>query len=92
VIPGVSIRYATRYPIKEQEEFTMEIKVNGMPQVIEEGEIDVYRLLELNEVRTPEMVAVQLNGQFVNQAAYAETRLKSNDEVEFLYFMGGGRG
>lgn len=68
----------------------MEIRVNGAVQVIEEEEIDINRLLELNEVRTPEMVAVQLNGKFVHQTAYAETRLRPDDEVDFLYFMGGG--
>jgi sulfur carrier protein len=70
----------------------MEIKVNGAVQVIEEGEINILRLLALNEVATPEMVAVQLNGEFVDQAVYAETRLQADDEVEFLYFMGGGGG
>jgi sulfur carrier protein len=68
----------------------MEIKVNGVLQHIEEGEVSIARLLELNQVSTPAMVAVQLNGQFVDQAAYPATRLREGDEIEFLYFMGGG--
>jgi sulfur carrier protein len=70
----------------------MEIKVNGALQLIDEGEVNIARLLELNEVQTPAMVAVQLNGRFVDQASYAAILLQADDEVEFLYFMGGGRG
>jgi sulfur carrier protein len=70
----------------------MEIKVNGTLQLIDEGEVNIARLLEINEVQSPAMVAVQLNGRFVDQASYTDIRLQPEDEVEFLYFMGGGRG
>jgi sulfur carrier protein len=38
----------------------------------------------------PEAVSVQLNGNFVKRENFSTTHLKENDEVEFLYFMGGG--
>jgi sulfur carrier protein len=31
-----------------------------------------------------------LNGEFVERANYGNASLKENDEVDFLYFMGGG--
>ena len=36
------------------------------------------------------MVAVQINGEFVDIQNYASTYLKSGDDIDFLYFMGGG--
>jgi thiamine biosynthesis protein ThiS len=42
------------------------------------------------DVEMPEMVAVQLNGEFVNKKDLEKTILHENDEIDFLYFMGGG--
>jgi sulfur carrier protein len=36
------------------------------------------------------MVSVQLNGEFVDRQQFAATMFKEGDEVDFLYFMGGG--
>ena len=38
----------------------------------------------------PEMVSVELNGDILDRDAFATTQLSNDDEVEFLYFMGGG--
>ena len=43
-------------------------------------------------IESPEMVAVQLNGEFVDKKMYADTIVRDNDSLEFLYFMGGGAG
>jgi len=67
----------------------MKIKVNGTVQEIEAG-LSVADLLARHHVEQPEMVSVQLNGEFVQRGRYAATVLKENDEVDFLYFMGGG--
>jgi len=67
----------------------MKIKVNGAVQEIEAG-LSIANLLIRNKVEQPEMVSVQLNGEFVQRDRYAVTTLKENDEVDFLYFMGGG--
>lgn len=69
----------------------MEITVNGTTQIVNPGELNIARLLEMNEVLAPEMVAVQLNGRFVKRGTYEATRVQPGDEIEFLYFMGGGR-
>ena len=68
----------------------MEITVNGESQLIPENETTIARLLELRKVESPEMVAVQLNGEFVELNSYPITALNQGDDVEFLFFMGGG--
>ncbi|PKN01565.1 MAG: thiamine biosynthesis protein ThiS [Elusimicrobia bacterium HGW-Elusimicrobia-1] len=66
------------------------IKVNGNPQEIADG-VTVAALLALNKVEMPDMVSVQLNGEFVKRDNFGSTVVKENDEIDFLYFMGGGR-
>ncbi len=68
----------------------MQIKVNGTSQEIETG-LNIAGLLVCNKVEQPDMVSVQLNGEFVQRDRVATTVVKEGDEVEFLYFMGGGR-
>lgn len=68
----------------------MKIKVNGEPQVIDKASLTVADLLVLNNVEHPETVSVQLNGQFVESKQYPTTKVQENDEVDFLYFLGGG--
>jgi sulfur carrier protein len=68
----------------------MQITVNGEANELQEAGVNLSRLLELRQVESPEMVAVQLNGEFVNMANYPSTFLKAGDDVDFLYFMGGG--
>jgi sulfur carrier protein len=66
------------------------ITVNGEPQAIQEETITVAQLLIHNKVEMPEMVSVQLNGEFLDRQFFETTTLKHADEVDFLYFMGGG--
>lgn len=66
------------------------ITVNGEPQTIQEETITVAKLLSLNKVEMPDMVSVQLNGEFLDRQGYETTTVKHADEVDFLYFMGGG--
>jgi len=44
-----------------------------------------------NKVEQPDMVSVQLNGEFVPRDRFAATVFQDGDEIDFLYFMGGGR-
>jgi len=34
---------------------------------------------------------VELNGEILERESFATTPVKDGDEVEFLYFMGGGK-
>ncbi len=67
----------------------MKIKVNNKVQALED-EINLTELLVKNKVEMPEMVSVQLNGEFVKKEDFKTTVIKKDDEVDFLYFMGGG--
>ena len=42
-------------------------------------------------VKMPQMVSVELNGQILKRSEFDRTVLKDDDKVEFLYFMGGGK-
>lgn len=68
----------------------MNLKINGDDQSFEQDAINVTQLLSICDVSQPDMVSVQLNGEFINKEDYEGTALKDNDEVDFLYFMGGG--
>ena len=68
----------------------MSVKVNGKAQEIEGSTISLLELIKNNDVKQPDMVSVQLNGAFVVRDEYENTVIKNGDEVDFLYFMGGG--
>jgi len=65
------------------------IKVNDKLQEIALP-LSVAEILILNKVVQPQMVTVQLNGSFVLKEDYETTLLKQDDEIDFLFFMGGG--
>lgn len=71
-------------------QFIMNIKVNGKDQFIEHVEVSISAVLKLNKVESFEMVSVQLNGNFIDKTDFDKTSLKDYDELDFLYFMGGG--
>jgi len=66
------------------------IKVNGKEQPHDVA-TSLSQLIKLNNVENPSMVSVQLNGNFVNRADFDSTTINAGDEVDFLYFMGGGQ-
>ena len=68
----------------------MQISINGEQNEFSEAAINISKLLEIQRVESPEMIAVQINGEFVDMDKYPSTYLKSGDDVEFLYYMGGG--
>lgn len=66
------------------------ISVNGKAQEFETP-ISIAELIKLNNVAQPSMVSIQLNGQFVNRDDFDTTTVSDGDELDFLYFMGGGQ-
>jgi len=68
----------------------MKLTVNGKEQNINKEQISVIELLKICEVAQPDMVSVQLNGEFVNREDFDKTNVEEGNEVDFLYFMGGG--
>ncbi|HBI51286.1 MAG TPA: thiamine biosynthesis protein ThiS [Ruminococcaceae bacterium] len=67
----------------------MRLTVAGKTKDYEDG-ITVAKLIELENVETPEYVTVTVNDEFVESGDFGNTVLKDGDTVEFLYFMGGG--
>ncbi len=68
----------------------MNLVVNGKNTDITDA-LTVSELLIKNDVKMPQMVSVELNGQILRRSEFETTKLKDDDKVEFLYFMGGGK-
>lgn len=66
------------------------ILVNGNEQAVELP-VSVADVIKSNNVFQPDMVSVQLNGAFVSKEDYETSILSEGDEIDFLYFMGGGQ-
>ena len=69
----------------------MKVKLNGEEKELTLEKASITSLLNECKVENPEMVSVQLNGDFVEKDDYNTKFIKENDDVEFLYFMGGGK-
>ncbi len=67
----------------------MIITVAGNKKEYAEG-LTVKQLIEAEDVENPLYVTVTLNDEFVQPAELETTVIKDGDEIEFLYFMGGG--
>lgn len=67
----------------------MTITVAGEKKEYKDG-LKLPELIELEKVEMPEYVTVSVNEEFVESAEKENFVLKDGDNVEFLYFMGGG--
>jgi sulfur carrier protein len=65
----------------------MRVKINGKAEEIQEATL--LTLLKARNIE-PQMVTVELNAKMIDRAALNQTLLHEGDEIEFLYFMGGG--
>lgn len=68
----------------------MKITVAGVTKEVVDG-LTVAQLIEQEKVETPQYVTVTINDDFVESGTFETTVLKDGDNVEFLYFMGGGQ-
>ena len=66
------------------------IKVNGESQEVVLP-MTVEELIKNNNVENPELVSVQVNEEFLDRNDYARRQVKDGGEVDFRFFMGGGR-
>ncbi len=66
----------------------MQIQINGKKEETQAG--TVLDLLKAKNI-DPHMVAVELNSQMVERDVLETTAVKEGDQVEFLFYMGGGR-
>jgi len=68
----------------------MQIRINGEDEQVAKSGVSIAELLILKKVESPDMVSVQLNGEIIDRSQYHELRVHEGDELDFLYFMGGG--
>jgi sulfur carrier protein len=69
----------------------MKISINGNPEEISQA-LSINELLAYKKVEQPLMVTVELNGVILQRDNFDTIRIREDDAVEFLYFMGGGAG
>ena len=67
----------------------MKVTIAGSTKDIAEG-ITLAQLVIDEKVENPEYVTVTVNDEFVENHDLANVVVKENDNIEFLYFMGGG--
>ncbi len=65
------------------------ITVNGESQEVNLP-LSLIELIKQNNVEQPDMVSVQVNDDFVDRTEWDGIQIKDGDNVDFLYFMGGG--
>lgn len=68
----------------------MTITVTGVKKEVADG-LTLAQLVIDEKVETPEYVTASVNDDFVSSSSFEETVLKEGDNVEFIYFMGGGQ-
>ncbi|WP_447973161.1 sulfur carrier protein ThiS [Nitrospira sp. Kam-Ns4a] len=66
----------------------MQVTINGKPEDVPGG--TVLDLLKAKSI-DPHMVAVELNSTMVERDHLGTTPVKEGDQIEFLFYMGGGR-
>lgn len=65
----------------------MLVKINGKAEEVSGGSI--LDLLKAKSIE-PQMVAVEVNDTMLERTHLATTTLKDGDQIEFLFYMGGG--
>ncbi|MEK7307152.1 MAG: sulfur carrier protein ThiS, partial [Nitrospirota bacterium] len=66
----------------------LKVKINGVQEEI--GETSIFDLLKKRNIET-KMVSVELNSEILEKEDLPNIKMREGDELEFLYFMGGGR-
>lgn len=67
----------------------MVLTVAGKTKEYEKA-LTIKELIELENIENPLYVTVSVNDEFVRSEDFDTRKLEDGDEVEFLYFMGGG--
>jgi len=66
----------------------MNVMINGKAEQVQSG--TVLDLLKAKHIE-PQMVAVELNDKMLERGHLETTQLHDGDQVEFLFYMGGGQ-
>jgi sulfur carrier protein len=68
----------------------MELIVAGQKKAYPD-KLTIASLIEAESLDAPQYVTVCVNDQLIDQGGFETHNLKEGDQVEFLYFMGGGK-
>jgi sulfur carrier protein len=69
--------------------FDMKVKINGKDVILEQV-VTVQELLIQQKVEMPEYVTVVINEEIIKYNQFAIRKINAGDEIEVLYYMGGG--
>lgn len=67
----------------------MKITVAGEVKEVADG-LTIAGLIEQENVENPDYVTISVNDEFAESDSFSSRKLQDGDNVEFLYFMGGG--
>ena len=67
----------------------MQLIINGKEETVPDV-LNVTDLLKIRGIETPEMLSVELNDEILSRVDFEKTYLEEKDQIELLYFMGGG--
>ncbi|MEN6461972.1 MAG: sulfur carrier protein ThiS [Syntrophomonas sp.] len=67
----------------------MKVVINGEDVTLEQA-VTVEELLIMQKVEMPDYVTVQINDEIIEHDQFALKVINAGDEIEFLYYMGGG--
>ena len=66
----------------------IKIKLNGKSKIIK-GDYKIYDLI--SDLKIPiKKVAIELNQQILDKKKLSKIRVKNNDTIEIVHFIGGG--
>lgn len=68
----------------------MKLTINGEKKQVAQESMTVTELLADQGVEMPDTVSVQINGDFLERETFDTRVVRDGDEIDFLYFMGGG--
>lgn len=67
----------------------MDVTINGEQEQVAD-DLTISQLLAAKGVEKPETVAVELNNKILKRSDYDTLKIRPDDRIEFIYFMGGG--
>tara|TARA_B100000965_G_C19382290_1_gene665157 strand:+ start:275 stop:493 length:219 start_codon:yes stop_codon:yes gene_type:complete len=66
----------------------IKIKINGKPAIIKDN-LSLYNYIKKLNVPIKK-VAIELNRNIMNKKSLSKIKLKNNDKIEIVHFIGGG--
>ena len=68
----------------------MKLKINGEVKEFDKELKTISDLLTELEIKRPERIAVERNKEIIMQSDFGNTKVKDDDSIEIVSFVGGG--